>query len=163
MIYICKLHWNCIKDYTKHASWPPPGSKERRFNKVLEFFAFFVEQWLRVERETHEKGGVPNKTLFKTALKAVQAVIEVKDPREGRDPVDAWKMPYFMTLKAALQDVRVLKVVEKIDGIVHNLNVYREEGCIYFDAYDPGSSKMYMSSLSIEDTPGLLIPNATDR
>ena len=68
-----------------------------------------------------------------------------------------------MALRSSLQDVRVLKVIQKIDGAVYNLNVYREEGVIYFDAYDPITSKVYISTLKIEDVPNILIPNATDR
>lgn len=93
----------------------------------------------------------------------MQAVITVADPLEGSDPKQFWKSSYFLALRAALQDMRVLKLVQKIDGHVYNLNVYREEGVVYFDAYDPVLSQVFMSTLKIEDVSEILIPNSTDR
>lgn len=154
---------NTIREYIAHFNWPPVGCKERFGNKVLDIFAFYVEQWAIVEKSTAERGGVPDRGLFKSALKGVQAVISVKDPVDVSDRSESWKSSYYYTLRAVLQDVRVLKCVQKVGGIVHNLNVYREEGRVYFDAYDPVLSKIYATDISIEDVPGLVIPNATDR
>ena len=153
----------CIKEYMRHPSWPPEGSKERRVNRVLDLFASYVEQWMQSESQTHLKGGLPDRSLFKKALKGVSAVVSVIDSPQGSDKYESWKNAYFLTLRAVLQDVRVLKVVTKIGELVHNLNVYREESRVYFDAYCPSTSKLYMCSLSIEDVPSLLTPNATDR
>ena len=126
-------------------------------NRVLELFAMYVEQWVVVEKATAVGGGVPDRSLQVSTGKCT--VITVADPVDSNNDSDAnainkyqsWKSSYFLALRSSLQDVRVLKVIQKIDGAVYNLNVYREEGVIYFDAYDPVTSKVYISTLKIED------------
>ena len=54
----------CLKEFTKHHSWPPVHCKERRVNLILELFAQYVEMWVVVESSTVLGGGVPDKGSF---------------------------------------------------------------------------------------------------
>ena len=58
-----------------------------------------------------------------------------------------WKMPAVRLVRATLQDMRVLKTVFKIakGDEIYSVTVYRDKGMVYFDAYDPQTSRVYLT------------------
>jgi hypothetical protein len=53
----------------------------------------------------------------------------------------------------------VLKTVVKIGGEILTVTTYREKDLIYFDAYDPNTSEVYMTTIRVDEICTLLIPN----
>ena len=53
-------------------------------------------------------------------------------------------------VRATLQDMRVLKTVFKIakGDEIYSVTVYRDKGMVYFDAYDPQTSRVYLTRLA---------------
>lgn len=154
-----------IDAYKKHKLWPPVTGQERKVDPVLHSLAFFVEHWAISERETINKNGIPSQLLYKSSVKGIHTVVTVTD---GVDPEDnvlsesgggGWRVPAAQVIRGALRDLRVSKNVQKIDNVLYNLSVYREDSMIYFDAYDPATSLVFLESVQVSDVPNLLRPN----
>eukprot|EP01036_Dinobryon_divergens_P005592 gene5592-7392_t len=62
-------------------------------------------------------------------------------------------------IRACLQDMRVMKLVQKIDGLMYTVNIYRDGSNIYFDTYESTNSQVYMTSVKVSAVPDLLTPN----
>ncbi len=52
----------------------------------------------------------------------------------------------------------MLKTVQKIGGDILTVTVYREKDLIYFDAYDPNTSKVFMTTIRVDSICTLLVP-----
>ncbi|CAM9224005.1 unnamed protein product, partial [Ectocarpus fasciculatus] len=157
---------NVLMQYLSHRAWPLPSSTARQQSPLLNLIALYVETWTECERLTLERGGIPDKPMLKGSVIGMQAAIIVEDGLDEDDELEAgrrggWKVAFAQILKGCLQDMRVLKLVQKIDDKMYNVNVYREEGTIYFDTYDPSNSQMYSTSVAVADVPNLLVPNTT--
>lgn len=157
-----------INQYMQHKRWPPAGAQERQVIPVMHLMALFVEQWYLCETLTRQRGGVPPNSLTKGCMRGVQTVVVVSDIPPG-DPEDrmvggesllGWRMPTARLVRACLQDLRITKTAMKIDEEMFNVSVYREQGTIYFDAYDPQTSLLYMTWIRDTQVPELLAPGA---
>lgn len=154
----------CLNQYLKHRHWPLPGSAARSDDAVLNLLALYVERLTLCEKETLTRGG-PSPPLTKGCFLGCQAAIVVTD---GEDPEDfygdtsnsGWRMPAIRLIRTCLQDLRIMKSVCKIDDITYHVSVYRERDIIYFDVYDPKTSQVYMTSVRMDQVPGMLMPNA---
>ena len=154
-----------LKNYVSHYSWPTTAHPERKSDPLLSLLATYVEEWTNSEILTLERGGVPDASLFKNSMKRVQCVVALSDVQDSEDNLEAkkrsgWKLPITQILKGALFEMKVMKTVRRIDGTMYSINVYREAGRVFFDAYDSLTSQSYVTSLSIFDIPNLLVPNA---
>jgi len=132
---------------------------------LLHLLASFVELWTRCETLTLERGGIPEKTFLKNAIEGLQVVVVVSDVESEDDVIVAnkrggWRVPSALLIRSCLQDMRVLKLVQKIDGVMYNVNVYRDQDTIHFDAYDPSTSQIYSTSIAVSLVPDLLAPNS---
>jgi hypothetical protein len=159
-----------LLDYTLRSDWPRRGGSMRQMDQVLDLVSSYIEDWIVCERGTLERGGAPLPLLTKNARKMLQTVVWVGDSAvNDSDNNEAtaiigrtdygWKIPAVRLVISALQDLRVLKTVAKIDGEMYNVTVHREKDLLYFDAYDPSSSKVYMTTVRSEDICSLLTPN----
>lgn len=165
----------CLRQYMAHPLWPKVGTPERTSFELMHLLASFVEHWLQCEKYTQEKGGLPSQPLNKTSLKGIQAVIIIKDTVsndnddlmddnfnvENTNACNSWRTASVRIVRAALQDMRLMKTVMKVDGTMYNISVYREQERLYFDAYCPSTSKVYMTSVSMDEVPALLSPNGS--
>lgn len=157
---------NVLMLYLAHRAWPAPSSSVRQQSPLLNLIALYVESWTECERLSLERGGVPEKAMLKGSVLGMQAAIIVEDGLDEDDELEVgrrggWKVAFAQILKGCLQDMRVLKLVQKIDDKMYNVNVYREEGTIYFDSYDPANSQMYSTTVEVSGVPNLLVPNTT--
>lgn len=155
----------CLQCYLNHPDWPKLYGEERIADPVLNLFSLYIENYVACERACQAGGGVPLQALTKSSMRGIQTVVTVRDSIERREEVDLlksgnWKMAAYRLIRTALQDLRVLKCVLKIDGSLYTVCVYRDCGNVYFEAYDSVSSDVYMTVVSVEDLPSLLIPNA---
>lgn len=167
----------CISKFIHSPIWPVKYSIERASDIVLNLLALFVEEFLKIETITNERGGTPLQALTKTSIKGFQAVLVATDGVNTKDTLTCsegqnfkvfrecgWRVICAKTLKSILQDRRVSKLVTKLDNGGHyHVNVYRDEFNIYFEAYDPTTSETFMTKVSVGEVPSLLIPNANDR
>ena len=154
-----------LKNYVNHYSWPTIAHPERKSDPLLSLLATYLEEWTNSEILTLERGGVPDAALFKNSMKRVQCVVALADVQDAEDNLEAkkrsgWKLPITQILKGVLFEMKVMKTVRRIDGVMYSINVYREAGRVFFDAYDSMTSQSYVTSLSIFDIPNLLVPNA---
>ena len=69
----------------------------------------------------------------------------------------------LQVLRACLQEMRQLKILQQIDGEPFSVCVYREGHKIYFDAYSAIASTIYATSIHTDDVSGLLVPNYSER
>lgn len=157
---------NVLMQYVSHRAWPIPTSTARQQSPLMNLIALYVESWTECERLSLERGGIPEKAMLKGSVLGMQAAIIVEDGLDEDDELEVgkrggWKIAFAQILKGCLQDMRVLKLVQKIDDKMYNINVYREEGTIYFDTYDPSNSQMYSATVAVADVPNLLVPNTT--
>lgn len=155
----------CLQCYINHPHWPVLYSTDRNSDPILHLFAYYVEQYVACELGCRAGGGVPLQALTKSSMRGIQTVVVVRDTTT--DPEDAnllvsggWKMSALRLVRTALQDMRVLKCVMKIDGTLFTVSVYRDCGNVYFEAYDPATSDIHMTCAALDDLPSLLIPNA---
>lgn len=153
-----------VAQYVKHSLWPPLYGSERSSDICLQLIAQFVESWHDSERITLEKGGAPLQAIAKSVISGIQSVVYVTDSIDPADEIDnkngnGWKISSFKVIRAALQDIRIFKTVKKIDDVLLNISVYRENGVVYFDGYDAATSDMYMVTVTVDDIPSLLVPN----
>eukprot|EP01034_Spumella_vulgaris_P022575 gene22575-28708_t len=156
-----------IGKYLQHRLWPVPFAEERSVDIAINLLASYVEMWLTSERASAHGDGVPLQALTKSSMRGFQSVVVVADSADPEDLVDlqngsgfvGWRMAASKLVRAALQDLRVLKNTSKIDGKLFTVSVYRETATIYLEAYDPATSSVYLTSVSIDDVPALLVPN----
>lgn len=157
-----------LRHYIKNIHWPMEDTEFRKSNRIMHVMAYFVESFVQCETMTRVRGGAPFTPLSRGAMKGIQTVVMVSDIPPG-DPEDimqggetslGWRMPCWRMIRACLQDLRVLKTAMKIDKKTYNVSVYREEATIYFDAYDPVTSQLFMTTLVDVDAPQLMSPNA---
>lgn len=154
-----------LRTYVTHPSWPKFDHPERVNDPLLHLLALYVEEWTNSEVLTLNRGGVPDSGLFKNSLERVQAVVVLCDLTDVDDNLNSnkrsgWKAPLTQILKGVLYEMRVAKTVRKIDDQMHTINVYREAGRVFFDAYDSSTSQSYMTAISLYEIPSLLVPNA---
>lgn len=175
----------CMHQYISHPRWPLNNDPQRLSQGLLHNLAKFVEEWALCERLTVERGGLPSSLLTKSTLKGVQTVVVVRDAVDSLDILTSlhsstptssfssssvttssstsaccWKMASARILRSALQDLRMMKSVKKINNHLYNICAYRENSRIYFDAYNPVSSDVYWTSIDSDHIPNLLTPNA---
>eukprot|EP01041_Mallomonas_annulata_P004421 gene4421-8802_t len=153
-----------LNEYLKHRNWPKISDKVRHDDPLLHLMASYVEYWTKCEQETLDKGGVPDKVFFKNSMNFLQTVVTVSDLREANDNLIAnkrggWHIPVAQMIRACLQDMRVMKLVQKIDGLMYTVNIYRDGSNIYFDTYESTNSQVYMTSVKVSAVPDLLTPN----
>ena len=154
-----------LRNYISHRSWPGPHHAERKDDPLLNLLATYAEDWTKSETLTLQRGGVPDVSLFKNAMERVQSVITLGDVTDEDDTMNSvkrsgWKTPVTQILKGILYEMRVAKTVRKIDDRMYSINVYRDAGQIFFDAYDATTSQSFVTSISMHDIPSLLVPNA---
>ena len=154
----------CLSEYVNHRKWPGVTHEERNSDVLLHLLASYVELWTKCEQATLNKGGIPDKVFFKNAIYGLQSVVSVSDVKEAEDVLVAdkrggWRVPAAQLIRSCLQDLRVLKIVQKIDNQMYNINVYRDVDSIYFDTYEPSSSQLYLVSVPVAQVPDLLTPN----
>lgn len=154
-----------LVNYVNHRSWPSESHPERKSDPLLHILALFLEKWVESERLTLIGGGPPDAGLFKTSLERVQTVLSVGDALDEDDNLQAvkrsgWKTPVTQILKGCLYEMRTVKTVRKIDNVMYSINCYREAGRIFFDAYDSNTSQSYVTSISVNEIPYLIIPQA---
>lgn len=154
----------CLNQYLLHPHWPEKNSTLRSTDPTLNLLAVFCETWLVCEKKTIERGGMPKQGVSKAAMKGMHTVVICED---GIDPEDyfgetlaGWRMPVAKLVRSTLQDLRILKIVHKIEGKPYNITVFREEAHIFINAYDPDNSREYLCMVKIDDVPGMLMPNA---
>jgi hypothetical protein len=156
-----------VSAYLSHPLWPPVGSSARIDDPILNLMAQYVEHWVKCEGFTKERGGTPLSPLTKGSLRGIQTVVVVSDVALG-DPDDytnmgestlGWRTASLRLLRTALQDLRVLKVSKRVDGTLYNVSVYREDCMVYFDAYDPQTSQLYILNIRESQLPSLLLPS----
>lgn len=170
----------CITQYIKHKDWPIDGSPGRTADRVVHLMAHFVEQWALCERRTQLGGGQPLQSFTRNSMSGFEAVVVVSDGLDQEDTtVDlvrsvaqasaassaralncGWRTASSKLILAALRDLRVCKTTKKINGVLHNISVYRENEIIYLEAYNPATSQLYLTTVSLDDCPRLLVPNA---
>jgi hypothetical protein len=155
----------CLQCYLDHPHWPALYSTERNADPVMHLFAYYVEQYVLCEKGCRAGGGVPLQALTKSSMRGIQTVVVVKDAAESPEQADllvsaGWRMSALRLVRTALQDMRVLKAVMKIDTVLYTVSVYRDCGTLYFEAYDPATSDIFVAVVSLDDVPSLLIPNA---
>jgi hypothetical protein len=98
-----------ILQYTTHKSWPPANSKFRLEDTVLNLIAYYVEEWIKCENLTQERGGTPLQSLTKSSIKGILSVVTVADGADS-DPdeiidngsLDGWKISVTKLLRNAL-------------------------------------------------------------
>ena len=69
-------------------------------------------------------------------------------------------MTVAKVVKFALQDLRTMKKVMKINGTLLNVGAYPRESLLYFDTYNTKTSEQHICGVSRDDVPFLLMPNA---
>lgn len=154
-----------LRNYVNHKSWPGVHHTERKEDPLLNLLATYVEDWTKSETLTLQRGGLPEISLFKNSMERVQSVITLGDVTDSDDTMNSvkrsgWKTPVTQILKGILCEMRVAKTVRKIDNQMYSINVYRDAGRIFFDAYDSATSQSFVTSVSMFDIPSLLVPNA---
>ena len=127
--------------------------------------ALFVELFLVAEVKTLECGGMPLQVLSKSNRAGVQAMEVVQDTADPNDTVYVpsscgWRMTVAKVVKFALQDLRTMKKVMKINGALLNVGAYREKDMFYFDTYNTATSEQHICAITRDDVPFLLMPNA---
>jgi hypothetical protein len=73
-----------------------------------------------------------------------------------------WMTPMAYLYKSVFHEVRVYHTVKKIDSEtsdLYQINVYRHDQHIFFDAYNPKTSQCYYTSITIDEVPSLLVPS----
>ena len=159
---LTRLEW--ILDLTLQKKWPPKGCSSRQEDSVLDLIAGYVEDWMAVERWTMDRGGSPPPMLSRSAMRGLQSVVWVTDfsaPLRIRTVEESgWRVPLVQLVRASLQDCKVMTSVTKIAGDVHNVTVYREGDLIYFEAYNPISSAVYLTRIRADEVCSLLMPSA---
>lgn len=165
---------SCIKQYLQHEFWPKPADESRKNDLLLQSLATYLEKLVECESLTVEYGGIPLQALTKSSLRGIQTVVTIKDSTENLPknlviPFDpsyekfAWRPSAYLLVRGALQDLRVLKTVIKINQINYTVCVYRENNLVYFEIYDPQTSETHMTNLSADLIPSLIIPNGYER
>ena len=156
----------CLNQYMLQRHWPPVGNAARVEDPTLNLLASYIEKWLVCEMTTIQRGGAPKLPLTKNIISGVQTVVivtdNVSDPEDlyGANTNSGWRMPAAKIVRICLQDMRVIKTVTDIDEEKYNVCVYREGSYVYFDAYDPVTSQVYLAYAGLSEIPNLLIPNA---
>jgi hypothetical protein len=164
---------NALNQYFAHPQWPSSHSEERNKDVLLHSFASLLEYFVEIELLCLKGGGVPPQAFTKSSVRGIQNVITVSDhenhmitnkakPTSKRDGVH-WKEASALLLKAALEDLRIIKTVSKIDKEPHMVSLYREGSHIFLEAYDSNSSQTYLAMVSVYDIPSMLVPNGTDK
>ena len=64
-----------------------------------------------------------------------------------------------IVVRAVLQDLKVLKTVIKVNREPITITVYRDMNSIFFEAYDPKSSEIWLTRVTADEIPSLLVPN----
>lgn len=155
----------CLSEYQVSKLWPAPHSKARQDDPLMHMMALYVELWVVAETATIERGGMPVQVLSKTGRAGVQAIEVVHDTPDPDDMIYTpnscgWRMTVAKVVKFALQDLRTMKTVMKINGTLLNVGAYREKSYIYFDTYNSKTSESHVTVVNAEDVPFLLMPNA---
>jgi hypothetical protein len=155
----------CVKEYLNNPMWPDSRSKARQDDPLLHMMALFVELFIQAERATLDCGGTPVTVLSKGSRAGIQAMEVVQDTRDPSDMIYVatscgWRMTVAKVVKFALQDLRTMKKVMKINGTLLNVGAYREKGMIYFDTYNTATSEQHICGINKTDIPFLLMPNA---
>jgi hypothetical protein len=76
---------------------------------VLNLIAYYVEEWIKCENLTQERGGTPLQSLTKSSIKGILSVVTVADGADS-DPdeiidngsLDGWKISVTKLLRNAL-------------------------------------------------------------
>lgn len=152
-----------LRNYVTHRHWPHNCSNERIADPLMHLLSLYVENFLRAEQLTLERGGPPESSMLKSELDRLQAVVMITDSDDGHDVINSnkrsgWKVPLTQILKSVLFELRTLKTVRKIEGDMYSINVYRDSDRIFFDAYDANTSQSYMVCIKVTDIPQLLVP-----
>lgn len=155
-----------LEKYLAHRMWPSPIGEERQTDQLLNIVAMYVEVWTECERLTMLRGGIPDKLIAKGDVSGLICSIALRDAMDEDENLEStsgggWRAAFAGILKGCLQDLRVLKLVHKIEGKIYNVTVYREDKQIFFDCYDPMTSQIYSTIINITDVPQLLVPNST--
>lgn len=172
--YLCQI----IQYYLKHQHWPKQPHKERKEDELLHLLASFVEEWVKREILTYQRGGMPTQGDLKLHIQNCLSVITITDSFQPmsssisslnflEDNIltvkkSGWMTPLTYLYKAIFHELRVYHTVKKIDvesNDLYQINVYRNSEMIYFDAYNPKSSQCYHTAISINDVPSLLVPS----
>jgi hypothetical protein len=165
---------NAMNQYLKHSLWPKISDEDRRTDLLLHTLATWMEKFVECELITLECGGMPLQSFTKSSLRGIQAVVTVKDalenlpknlivPLERNYQLFHWKQCSYNLIRNALQDLRVMKTVIKMNQQSFTVSVYRENNIIYFETYNPTTSEILMTSLTSDLLPNLIIPNGYER
>ena len=154
-----------LAEYINGINWPAPMSPMRQSDPIMHMLALFVELFVTAEKRTIERGGMPAQPLSKGATPGVQCVEVVADSEDREDMLaqdnsQGWRMTAAKLVRVALQDLRTMKTVMKINGHLLNVSAYREEEIIYFDTYDSQTSEVHICSVPRGEIPYLLMPSA---
>lgn len=154
----------CLVEYVRSQWWPVLNSVERNEDPLMHMMALYVEQYIVCERATFDRGGLPVQVIAKgngVGIQAMEVAADSQDPDDLTSAPDShgWRMTLGKIVRIALQDMRTIKAVMKIDGRLLNVGVYREENYIYFDTYDPKTSEVHICSIPKGEIPFLLMPN----
>jgi len=156
----------CLAKYMENKNWPQPNSIERANDPLLHLFAAYVECFVNAEKATLERGGIPPIAMNRASMKGIQSVEVVVDSADPEDMVysrdgGGWRMAAAKIIRIALQDLRTLKTVLRVNDNLLNVCAYRENELIYLDTYDAATSETHMCVVKIEQVAFLLMPNAT--
>ena len=156
-----------LHQYLVNRHWPHEEDVERLEDKVLNLLALYVEKFYLSETATAENGGCPVSSLSKSSMKGIQTVVTVRDSIDPEDlvaTVDAgagWRAASTRLMHAILQDMRVCKTINRINGKIFNITAYRQEQVMYFDTYDTETSQLLMTYVRMDEVPHLIAPDAS--
>jgi len=154
-----------IQEYINGNNWPAPMSVARQADPMMHMLALYVELFVTAERRTLERGGMPVQALSRGSMAGIQSVEVVADSEDAEDMLaqdntQGWRMTAAKLVRIALQDLRTMKTVMKINGKLLNVSAYREEQILYFDTYDSQTSEVHICIVPRADIPFLLMPSA---
>jgi len=154
-----------LQEYIHGQNWPAPMSTTRQVDPLMHMLALFVELFVAAEKCTLERGGMPAQALSRGSMVGIQAVEVVADSEDAEDMLaqdntQGWRMTAAKLVRIALQDLRTMKTVMKINGKLLNVSAYREEQLLYFDTYDAQTSEVHICMVPRADIPFLLMPSA---
>ena len=143
--------------YMNFASWP--NSLERTEDKLLHALASFVEVWAEMSARTDNGGGTLDHHEFGAKVPSIASTVVISSGSSNNSMREGWCTPFARLQCAALKPLRVLKTVVDIEGQYFRVNVYRSMEGIFLSAYNPNSSEVFTTQITLQDASALLAPS----